>query len=328
MKTLATALVLLMAVAPARAWRLWGEPSDKKIRPVQALSDASKAAEVVAALTPQFIQTLRGTDLRQAYVLMGDNLDRLGRPDEALAYYQVGVGLFPKNVDLLTRLGAILHRSGLDERAAPAFTQALLYEPRHWGAHLGLAEISSTLGFPDRAAEHYEIALEAIPDRADVWRDYATVLLKMGETKTAELALGRARALAPGDVSATIQLAFARRERGDLDGAVAALDEALARGADIGARRAKALWLMEAGRDAEASQEARQVLAVVPHDAAALWVRARTRLATGDAAGADDDLALASAEESGVGFAARAATSLRARLKELGDRRVPRAARP
>lgn len=312
----ALALLLVLAAGPVRAWRLWGEPSDKKIRAVQELSDAGKAGEVVAALTPQFILTLRGTDLRQAYVLMGDNLDHLGRPDEALAYYQLGAGLFPKNVDLLTRLGSILHRSGLDERAQIAFKEALRFEPRHWGAHLGLAEIDVALGFSDRAAEHYEIALETIQNRADVWRDYAAALLASGDTKTAEPALGRALALEPGNPSLMIQMAFVLRARGDHAGAILRLDDALARGADAGARRAKALWLLEAGRNAEAAAEAGRVLSAIPDDTAALWVRARARLAAGDAVKAYDDLTRAAGESGDVRFSARAARTLRSQISQ------------
>ncbi|OGR90546.1 MAG: hypothetical protein A2V88_17420 [Elusimicrobia bacterium RBG_16_66_12] len=321
-------LILTLTAGPARAWRLWGEPSDKKIRPVQELSDARRPAEVVAALTPQFIQTLRGTDLRQAYILMGDNLDRLSRPDEALAYYQLGAGLFPKNVDLLTRLGSILHRSGLDERAKTAFLTALRFEPRHWGAHLGLAEISAALGFPDRAAEHYEIALETISERADVWSDYAAVLLASGETKTAELSLGRALALEPRDPAAMVLMAFVLRARGDHAGAILRLDAALAHGGGAGARRAKALWLLEAGRDAEADAEAVKVLASAPDDAAALWVRARAHLAAGHAIKAYDDLTRAAREDANLSFSARAARTLRARLKDLEDRRFAQSHRP
>ena len=328
MRSAAALLILALAAGPAGAWRLWGEPSDKKIRPVQALSDAIKPAEVVAALTPQFFQTLRGTDLRQAYILMGDNLDRLGRPDEALAYYQLGAGLFPKNVDLHTRLGGILHRSGLDERAKIAFTTALRYEPRNWNAHLGLAEIDAALGFPDRACEHYEIALEFLETRADVWRDYSTALLASGETKTAELALGRALVLEPDEPSALVLLAFVLRARDDHAGALLRLDEALAHGADEGARRAKALWLLEAGRAAEAAAEAAKILAAAPDDAAALWVRARTHLAAGHAIKAYDDLTRAAREDANPSFSARAARTLRSRLKDLEDRRFAQTHRP
>ncbi len=308
------ACALALAAAPARAWRLFGEPSDGKIRPVQRLNDEHKPAEALAALTPQFIATLRGTDLRQAYVLLGDNHAALDRQAEALGDYQLGVSLFPKNVDLLTRLATLLHRNGLDEQAKPLFLTALKYEPRHWGAHLGLAEIDRRFGFFDRSAAHYEIALEVLAQRADVWRDYAEVLLAMDDVATAELALQTALKLEPGSPDARVLLAFARRDRGDYDGAAEQLDAALALGAGVGARRAKALLRLEQGRLDLARREAEEVLKGVPGDGAALWVRARTRLAEGDAAGAARDLAAAEGSASASPFAARAARVLRDKI--------------
>ncbi|HEX4048103.1 MAG TPA: tetratricopeptide repeat protein, partial [Elusimicrobiota bacterium] len=247
LRALPLVLALALAAPPARAWRLFGEPSDGKIRPVQKLNDQHKPAEVIARLTPEFIQTLRGTDLRQAYVLMGDSHVALGRPDKALGDYQLGVSLFPKNVDLLTRLADLLHVNGLDEQAEPLYQTALKYEPRHWGAHLGLAEIDHRFGLLERSAAHYEVALDVLNKRADVWRDYAEVLIAMRDYATAELALKMAIQLEPSDPDAHVLLAFSRRDSGDLPGAVAELDAAQALGAGIGARRAKALYLLEAG---------------------------------------------------------------------------------
>jgi tetratricopeptide (TPR) repeat protein len=310
-RVLPLALALALAAAPARAWRLFGEPSDGKIRPVQRLNDAHKPAEVLAALTPEFIQTLRGTDLRQAYVLLGDSHVALGRRSEALGDYQLGVSLFPKNVDLLTRLARLLHENGLDERAKPLYQTALLYEPRHWGAHLGLAEIDHRLGFFDRSADHYEIALDVLNKRADVWCDYAEVLLALRETATAELALRKALELEPLNANAHVLLAFSRRDAGDLPGAVEQLDAAEGLGAGIGARRAKALFLLEAGRLNDAEAAAAKVLAEAPDDGAALWVRARVLLAAGDAAGADRILAQVKNGDGGGEFAAQAARALR-----------------
>ena len=313
MKRLALPLALLLLAGPARAWRLWGEPSDKKIRPVQDLSDAKKPAEVLAALTPDFMQTLRGTDLRQAYVLMGDSLDALGRVDEALSFYQLGVKLFPKNVDLLTRQGDLLHRTGLNEQARGFYNRAIVYEPKHFGAQLGLAEIDRRSGFLNQSASHYETALETLDARADVWRSYAETLLAQRDWATAGLALERAISLAPKNPEGYVLTAFARRAQDDMTGALASLDLALALGADVGARRAKALWLVEAGRPAEALAEADRVLKESPGDAAALWARARVQLGRGLPSKAALELSSVAAPAR-LDFSARAARGLRDRL--------------
>jgi tetratricopeptide (TPR) repeat protein len=306
------AAALACSVSPARAWRLFGEPSDGKIRPVQRLNDQGKHQEVLAALTPEYIQTLRGTDLRQAYVLLGDNHLALGRDSEALGDYQLGVSLFPKNVDLLTRLATLLHKNGLDEKAKPLFQTALRYEPRHWGAHLGLAEIDHRFGFLDRSADHYEVALDVLGQRADVWRDYAEVLLALHETATAELALRKAVDLDPKNADAHVLLAFSRRATGDLPGAIEQLDAARALGGGDGVRRAKALYLLEAGRLPEAEAEASALLSSAPDDAAGLWVRARVLLAEGKAAEARKSLAAIETPEAGNPFPEQAARALAA----------------
>ena len=313
MKTLALPLALLLLAGPARAWRMFGEPSDKKIRPVQELADARKPAEVVAALTPDFIATLRGTDLRQAYILLGDNLDALGRVDEALGVYQVGVKLFPQNVDLLTRQGDLLHRAGLEEQARVLYMKAIVYEPKHFGARLGLAEIDRRSGFLDRSASHYEIALETLDERADVWRSYSETLLAQRDWVTADLAIARSIALDPKNPEGYLLTAFARRAQDDMTGALASLDEAVALGAGVGARRAKALWLLEAGRRAEALDEAEAVLKESPGDAAALWTRARVELGRGFPAKAALALSPLTAPAR-ADFAARAARGLRDKI--------------
>lgn len=306
-------LLLLLLASPARAWRLFGEASDKKIRPVQELHDARKHQEVLAALTPDFISTLRGTDLRQAYVLKGNSLDILGRADEALGVYQLGVKLFPKNVDLLTRQGDLLHGTGLDEQARVFYMKALLYEPRHFGAHLGLAEIDRRSGFLDRSASHYEIALETLDGRADVWRSYAETLLAQRDWTTAELAIARSIMIDPQNPEGHVLTAFARRAQGDLPGALKALDAGLELGAGVGVRRAKGLWLIESDRHVEAAAVADAILKDEPGDAAALWTRARARMAAGRYADASADLAALS-PDARQDFTSRAARGLRAKL--------------
>lgn len=302
---------LFLLLLSGCAWRPGGEPSDHKIRPAQALADAHKNAEVIAALTPDFMQTLRGADLRQAYILKGDSLSALGRVDEALGVYQLGVRLFPKNVDLLTRQGDVLRATGLGEQARTFYLRALVFEPRHYGAHLGLAEIDRRLGFFDRSASHYEIALETLEKRADVWRSYAETLLAQRDWATGDLAISRAISLEPRNADGHIMTGFSRRAQGDMAGALAALDTAQELGAGIGARRAKALWLVEAGEPAQALTQADAVLKEAPGDGAALWARARALLALGRDAQAQESLAALS-DPARFDLAARAARTLRA----------------
>ena len=309
MKRAALLALLLLLSGPARAWRMFGEKSDGKIRPAQALSDGHKPEAVIAMLTPDFLQTLRGTDLRQAYILMGDNLDKLGRVDEALGVYQLGVKIFPQNVDLLTRQGDMLHRTGLDEQARVFYLKAIVYEPKHFGAHLGLAEIDRRFGFLDRSSSHYEVALEALENRPDVWRSYAETLIAQRDWTTADLAIARAISLEPKNPDSHVMSAFARRAQGDMPGALAALDDALALGAGVGARRARALWLIEAERPGEALLEADLILKESPGDGAALWARARVQLARGRTADAARELAPLTAPAR-LDFVARAARGL------------------
>jgi tetratricopeptide (TPR) repeat protein len=309
------AALLAAAIVCAGAARAWwwpfGEASDGKIRPVQKISDAGRSADVLAALNQAFLQTLRGADLRTAYVLRGLALERLGLPDKALGEYQVGVGLFPRNVELLALEGGLLHRNGLDERARALFLRALRYDSKSADAHLGLAEIESHLGFLDRSASHYESALEKLSDRADVWRDYAQVLLALGELPTADLALRKALELEPHSSDAHVQLAFIKRAQGDYDEALVQLDEAADLGAGVGALRAKALWLLEAGRPKDASAAADAVLRAVPGDAAAIWVNARLLLPQNPPRAAALLAPLAESDETPT-FATRAARALRA----------------
>ena len=173
----------------------------------------------------------------------------------------------------------VLHREGLDERAKPLFARALAIEPRHWNAHQGLAEIDRRFGFHDRAAAHYEIALETIDRRADVWRDYAEVLLDLREFRTADLAIRKALELDPTSPDARLILALARRAQGDLDGAVEEVGAALAWAPASAASRAGAVRLRLIKRR-------RRRRASAPKRSRRRPLTARARLARGDDAGA------------------------------------------
>ncbi len=305
---LATAL---LAPAPAAAW-WWplGPAYGHPLKPIVALEGEGHFAAVLDALSPAFLQNLRPNDLRDAYLMRGESFEALNRPDAALGEYQLGVSLFPKSVALLVHEASLLHRDELDEHALVLFQRALVYDRKNWRAHLGLAEIDRRLGFLDRAVTQYSLALEEDPYDAGVWRDDAEVLLARREPEAAEYALGRALDIDPKSSDAHVLLAFARRAQDDLPGALAELDAAARLGAGVGVLRAKTLWLIEAGRPADAAVEARVLLAKAPGDPAGLWALARAALPSSPSRAAEILAPLASADPEAP-FSARAAAALR-----------------
>ena len=298
---------LLAASAPA--WGLW-DSGAQTIRSLQALYDAGRCEAVIARLEPDGMAKLSGEDLRRGYVLLGASYEKTGRLDETLSVYQVGVRLFPKDKDLLSRLAVLMHKAGMEEQAQPLFERLVAVDPVSPYGHLGLAQIDAALGFLDRSADHYEKALEAFPQDGALWRDYSEVLYRARDWLTAELAARRALALAPADKAAALDLALILRVTGRFDEAVALLAP-LVRAGRADAARAQALWLLEAGRDREAGAAVAALLRLAPSDPLGLYVRARLQLKAGRGALAAADLRQAAAQE-GAPFTARVCAALAA----------------
>lgn len=293
-----------------------GRTGPSRLKAEREAFEAGRHADVVALLTPERVQRLKRRDLREAYAYLAGSYERLGELDKALGVYQIAVRLFPRDLPLLTQLGFLLHRTGLEEQARPLFDRVLAIHPNNAAANLGLAEIDAKLGFLARSADHYEKALDEI-ERPDVWRGYAEVLLAARDTKTAELAGERSLKLAR-DPETLLVLAKTRRADGRLPAAFETLDEALATNgwprADE-AKLQKAVWLLEAARFDEAAALAEAALARDQADPLARWVRARVSLKRDRYNQAVRDLEAAASEKKRAPFVASAAEAL---LKTLG----------
>ena len=315
MKRLLLAVALLgLPSAAGSAWFLRASPSP--LAEPKRLYDAGNYPEVIARLTPATMQKLRSEDLKLAYLYLGGSYEHTGRRGEALGVYQVAVKLFPGDATLLTSLAALLHEADLEEEARPLYEKILQLEPDNAEAHLGLAEIDRSLGLLDRSAQHYEKALEKMAERANVWRDYAEVLLAQRDARTAELAVRRALALS-ADVDSWIDLAFIARAQGRLDDALTALDKASASQtpARAGIGLARTLWLLEAGRNREASAACEEILKDSPDEPLARWVRGMLRLKAGRQESAAKEFALAAFATREAPFTARISAALLERLK-------------
>jgi tetratricopeptide (TPR) repeat protein len=258
---------------------------------------------------------MRRADLAQAYLFLGMSYKRLGRLSEALSTYQLASNLFPKDINLLSELGDILHQAGLDEQASPIFDKVLSIHPNNARGHLGLAEIDRRLGLLEESADHYERALELMPDQAGLWRDYAEVLLGLRDLKTAELAIRKSLALVP-EPDSLVDLALIQRAGGRVDDALSTMEQAFSAAPqrdDIAL--ARGVWLLEAGRYEDAKAAAASRLQGDDKDPLALWIQARARLHDGHREQAIKDLRLAAGAVRSNPFIARAAKALLEQLE-------------
>jgi len=309
----------LTAFLAGQAWAgLMPAPMSDPLAAPRTAFEAGRYQEVVDRLTPEAMQRLGNKDLARAYLLLGRAYERIGRLDLALGAYQVSTKVFPKDINLLSELGLLLHHAGLEEQAQPVFEKVLAIHPNNSQAHLGLAEIDAALGLLRDSAAHYEKALAVLSSQSALWRDYADVLYRRRSYDAAETAARKALSLSD-DADSLIELAFIQRGQSRLADALKTLDGALAKAP---ARREVALlrscWLLEADRFEEALPAAQAALAQDPEEALALWIRARVALRRGKTREAAADLEAAAKQSRRSPFAAAAARAL---LRELRSAR-------
>lgn len=287
------------------------DPLEKQSR----LFDLGRYSEVIAALPSAAMQKLHRKNLARATLLLAASYERTHRLDKALSVYQLGINLYPNDIPLLAGLAELYHASHLEEQAQPLYKKILAAEPKNTTAHLGLASINHTLGLLAKSAEHYEMALEQLKDNAALWRDYAEVLYAQREYKTAELAIERSLALSPQILDSNLDLAFILRAQGRLGEALATLEKVLAlTGNQTEILSAYALWLLEAGKPAQALAQAELILKSAPADPLGRWIRAKIYLASGKRDLAAKDLAAAAASNPDS-FVAKTAAVLLKQLK-------------
>ncbi|MFX9630925.1 tetratricopeptide repeat protein, partial [Acinetobacter baumannii] len=77
----------------------------------------------------------------RGFALLGQSYERMGRIEEALRVSQLAQGLYPDDIDILSDLAELLHRSQLDDRARPYYLRVLKIHPNNAMANRGLAEI-------------------------------------------------------------------------------------------------------------------------------------------------------------------------------------------
>lgn len=310
----APALALVLVSLSRAAW--FGDAPS--VQPAKQLFAKGRYDQVITELGEEGrLERMTSADQREGYLYLGMAYERAGRADRAVGVYQLGVSLFPNDVNLLTQLAQVLHTGGLEEQAAPIFQKILTIHPNNAAAHLGLAEIDQRLGFYDRGAEHFEKALKQMADNPRVWREYGENRLSSNHPERAEALFQRSLVI-KDTVESRAALAAAQRAQGRLDQALQTISATVAAHPDrVDAKSARALWLLEAGRFQEALEDSETLLSGSDPPPLAYWVRARVLLRRDQYAAAVADLQRLAGYQREAPFCAKAAAEL---LKQLGAR--------
>jgi len=273
-------------------------------------------------------------DDAKVHALLGPALEGLDRADEAESAYLKAVELDPDTGQYLLVLGGYYNRQGNRAAAEPPFVKyaevfpsvesytalgrflaedpardgeaqrALerareLAEGRQRGAAYGnLANLHTARGRLEEAQQVLREGIESLQDdpaqKAETIYHLARLLGRSGDQEGVTVLLESAAQVTPDDSKPHMLLAQIRSSDGDIDGALEAIDKALATGnATNRPLLAKAEILIQDGfarqddaRIAQGTEIVEQALAAEPSNANALFVKAKLALARKDAAAA------------------------------------------
>jgi tetratricopeptide (TPR) repeat protein len=115
-------------------------------RPLSTLASSLLGPSATTRGTPSALEasTSVGASATQ-YVAAGDALFSQGRYEEAIAQYQMALGLAPEDAEIYARLGQAYLQSDNCDRAVPEFQQAIALDPTLESAQAGLMECGGDL---------------------------------------------------------------------------------------------------------------------------------------------------------------------------------------
>ncbi len=163
------------------------------------------------------------------------------------------------------REGLAFFKEGRLEEAEKAFLTALSESPAHAPSSVQLARIYSRWGRPEDARRTLQLALERRPNGIVLLNELGSLLLSETRAAEARPIFERAVAVEPGNPRARLGLAESLGELGNLEGALAELDEA--RSLDIrhpGLEVYRATLLSDLGRPGEAIEVLESALESTP----------------------------------------------------------------
>ncbi len=313
MRRLAPVLVLLLAGCSGL-----GRRTEIHQRLDRLTAEVSKGeyVSVIAALSGQSISELPRFARPRAYLLLGRSLRLSGELGRSLQVFQLAEGLYPKDLNLLTELATVLHRTGLDDRAMPYYRRVLKIHPNNAVSNRGIAEIFRAQGNLRASKSHFERALseKGWDKNASLWLEYGQVLSEQRDFKKAAAAFEKSVAISE-TTDSLVALARVKRVLGHSAQSREHIAAAILHNPgreDVLLQRG--LWELEDNDLDAAFSTAQLVLSGDKDHALARWLRASVYLRSDKREQASADLVVAATAGRKDPFVAKTA---RAMLKRL-----------
>jgi protein O-mannosyl-transferase len=201
-------------------------------------------------------------------------LDRAGRPREAIEHYHTALEFKSDDAEIHNNLGIALADCGEQDEAIKSYLRALQLNPRYAEAHYNLANVLKQEKRYELAVEHYQRALAMDPDFVEAHTNLAVVLIDSDRPLEALDHCRAAIRLNRTNVEAFSNEGVALARIGKTVEAISSYRRAL----ELDAAHTKARFnlanaLARAGQSAEAIAEYRKVLELRPS-----YIEARNNL--------------------------------------------------
>jgi protein O-GlcNAc transferase len=158
---------------------------------------------------------------------IGASLQRKGKLDEAITYYEKAIQLNPTYAGTYNDLGNLFHDKRNIDEAIACYQKALNLNPNFTAAHYNLGDSFQDKGQLDEAIKCYQRAIELDPRFAYAYNNLAIALKDKGQIDEAIICYKKAIALNPNLVNAIYGLANALQDKGQLDEAIEYYQKAL-----------------------------------------------------------------------------------------------------
>jgi tetratricopeptide (TPR) repeat protein len=222
---------------------------------------ASEAGALTKALSLAHLAVKQRPRSFEALFLAGVTLQRLGRTDESIGYYERAIGvngtaaeahhnlgcallllrrideaavslrralqLRPDDAASLDALGFALAELGAAEEAVALFERSLERNDGSWSVHCRLGNLLLRLGRYPEAQARFAIALERTPESAELLDGLGVAFDRMERTDEAIAAYRRALTCDPAYANAACNLGKALLQTGDIDEAMTWFDRAI-----------------------------------------------------------------------------------------------------